>query len=321
MKNQSFRLWGALLLTTLLLSACTGSLALYQQSLKAFNQGARLEIKRDFAPDEPLPPSVAPTAELYPAPDAAEPEAAKTPEQYFVQAYELAAKATKGEDKLRENNALGSALTLAALSAWKTGQADEAARLAGQAQLALNQEPASEAKVRDLAVSKALPGIIALGRIRDTLLAMRKIAAETIEGLRVQEFPAREAAFRKMKATYVNNFILDEQGASSLIPAITLLNQAMIGAEDHPDVVRYLVICQLSGLANWLSAIETISKSFGRPLGIFERIPTEAVWYNEQFPKFRTIRDARLRHLEQLCTMPETAKLPPFWRMRLGAGG
>jgi hypothetical protein len=280
-------------------------LALYQQSLKAFNQGAKLEVKRDFAPEEPMPPSVAPTAELYPSPEPAEPDAAKTPEQYFMQAYALATKATKGEAKLRENNALGSALTLAALSAWKSGKADEAIGLAGQAQLALNQEPASEAKVRDLAVSKALPGIITLARIRDSLTAMRKVAAETLEDLRIQEFPIREAAYRKMKATYLNNFIL---------------NQSMIGAEDHPDVTRYLVICQLSGLANWLGAIETI-RNFARQLGVLERIPTEAVWYNEQFPKFRTIRDARLNHLAQLCTTPETSKLPPFWRMRLGAGG
>lgn len=318
MKLRNFKFLAGLLALVFLLSACNKSLVQYQQAIKAFNQGATLEINQTFKPEDAVSPANAPLAQLYPAEEAPDPQ--RMPDFYFQKAYQMATQATKGEAKLKETNSLGSALTLAALAAWKTGHIDEAIARAGQAQMALMQEPPGEKKVRDLALSKAIPGLIVLSQLGDTLNHLRTWTATALPQLTNLDILKRDVVYKRVKASYVNNFLLDTLNARSLIPSITLLNQAMAGAKDHPQVQQYLVVCQLTGLANWLSSMEVV-RDFGRQLGILESQPAEAAWHSEQMPRFRVIRDARIRQLESITVGPEASKLLSFWKMRLGMGG
>lgn len=307
--------WMALILVVCLLSGCAKSLLYWNQARKSFGQGAEMELKSQFADrlevQGDLPAEALPNIRQLVSAPASDPGSAPagSPEEEYQTADEKISEALAAPGPLIKEDKMGNALTLKALTCWKTGQVEEARTNAAAA--LKEMEDAGDDNPRDKALAKAVPGLVALDLAYDntnTFVAQLKEKSEDARNAPRAENEALVAEGRSLYKKYVS----DEDSQTSIAGARVTLMEAAALAGENEDIRRFFVLCELTGLKNRFDFWAQLN-NFAARSGI--KADDEALkdWLDEEEEDYLEDKDEALDRLKAMLEGGTGNSVYQFW--------
>ncbi|MCB9051469.1 MAG: hypothetical protein H6556_18720 [Lewinellaceae bacterium] len=205
-----------LLLTGLALFSSCGHLIHLDRAQNSFNRGAALENQLRFSPQTDISAS---------------------PSTHYTLAYAELDKALNNKKGLSADNVLGTAYTIKALCEWKLGLYGKAEKSASDALDELEKMEKGGIRLpRDKALMKALPALMEIGRMKDTLYAFHRSA------------PSFEAG-----KAHCLEFIYDPDPdkMARLEKAIWKIADVQSSVASNEELSAYFIMSQLAGLKTW----------------------------------------------------------------------
>ncbi|MCB0639187.1 MAG: hypothetical protein KDC54_21315 [Lewinella sp.] len=298
------------LMVCLLLASCEAPKA-YQQALEAFSQGATLELQQQLAAAESAPPEGMIQLEALYSPSQAV-DASRTPATYYGAALAAAETALRGEDQLRKHQMLDNTYAIQALTQWKLSQFAEALASAEMAEPLLMDDQGGENDQRDLAMVRALPGLINLDQAFTRLQQVRLLAAG-VEQARAGGETARRELYQQIKAAYQEAVTDESAGATSINRGLALLKRsAELSNADEP-VLIYLVNARLAGLDTWGDMLQEVFMA-SRRLSVSQFLPNEGEWIAGERNRYNLAVAATLEELANLMGVGEDNAVYQFWK-------
>jgi hypothetical protein len=292
------------ILIILVLNSCQAPEA-YRRAVTAFSQGAELEMRDRFvALTGEAPEGIVSINNLYQAP-AADPE--RKADEYYQEAMKELDAALKGESQLEKIDVFDNALAIKALTLWRQGKYDEAKATAQQALPLLEQDNGGENDFRDLAMMEALPGLINIDLAFNALQNTNELASQLSEASSADE---KSMLYEKIKQNYLDFGASDEDGASSVARALTLVQRAIDKAPAEQDLRLYLLNSQLAGLDSWGDLRTEIFKAARRTNAGAE----ELAWLDEERIKYDGLVTSYLGKLAGMMPDGEESDLYMFWK-------
>jgi hypothetical protein len=307
MLNRSF---AGLLLVFLLITSCRSPQA-YQSALEAFSQGAELELRQQFAAAEVAPPQdLLQLDALYPP--AKDPDDGRTPASYYNAALVSVTTALQGAAQLEQQHMLDNAYAIQALSQWKLNLFDEARTTAAKAEPLLSEDHGDENDVRDLAIMRALPGLIYLDQAFASLQKVRLLAAG-VEDARAAGENDRRELYLSIKDTYRQSVADESDGAASVRRGLALIERAGDMTSADEPVLIYLVNARLAGLDTWGDMLQEVFMA-SRRLSVSSFLPEEADWIMDERGRYDTTVRQTLEELAGLLGDDEAHPVYQFWK-------
>lgn len=305
--------WMALLLIVCLFGSCAKSLVYWNQAIKSFEQGAELELKNNYADrlnvQGDLPLEALPNLDdLVPAASGEIP-AGTSPTHYYQLADEKISKALAAPGPLMKENKMGNALTIKALTSWKTGQMEMARTNARAAVAAF--AGAAEDSPRDESLARAIPGLVALDLAYDStkqFIARLKELSDTAPDAERSE---NEAIVAKGSDLY-REYVSDTENDHAIAAGRILLQNAMETAGVHPEVKMYLQLSELAGLKNRFDFWAQLN-NFAKRSRLKSSDEDLKNWLDEEERNYLNDKDAALERLKDLLDGNEQHDAYRFW--------
>lgn len=293
-------------------SSCEATKA-YDEARTAFSQGATLEMTERFADAaDQLPNNFVYFDDLYKSNTPVDENA--TADSYYETAMDEINKALKGEGQLKKAMALDNAFTIKALTHWRQGEYDDAREVADKKAVPLLEKDSGEENdIRDLAMMRALPGLI---NMDESFVALQNIQQWGEELATTGTTPEEKSVlYDKIKTTYLATVISNEDGANSVVRGLNLIEDAIDKMDGESAIALYLRNAQLAGMDNWGDILQVVFLSARR----VNTSSDEITWamdernnYNEQVKRY-------LGKLEAALPNGKDNKLYSYWA-RLLAG-
>jgi tetratricopeptide (TPR) repeat protein len=291
-------------------SSCEATKA-FQEAQTAFSQGATVEMQERFADAaDQLPNNFVYFDDLYKS-NAPIAEGA-TAAGYYESAMGGITKALKGEGQLKKAMALDNAYAIKSLTHWRKGEYDEA-REAAEKAVSLGQEDGGEENdIRDLAMMRAMPGLINMDASYNALSEIKPLGEALANAETVSE---KAVLYNQIKAIYLTSVISGEDGASSVTRGLSLIERAIDQIDGESAIKIYLRNAQLAGMDNWGDILEVVFLSARRLNASAE----EVNWVMEERSTYNTNVKTYLAKLEAALPSGKDNKLYTYWA-RLLAG-
>ncbi len=291
-------------------SSCEATKA-FQDAQTAFSQGATLEMQGRFADAaDQLPSNFVYFDDLYKS-NAPIAEGA-TAAGCYEAAMGGITKALKGEGQLKKAMALDNAYAIKALTHWRQGEYDEAREAAAKAVPLLKEDTGEENDIRDLAMMQAMPGLINIDESFGALSNIKELG-EALANARTTSEKAE--IYDQIKAIYLSFVASEEDGASSVVRGLALIERALEQVDGESAIKIYLRNAQLAGMDNWGDILEVVFLSARRLNASAE----EVNWVMEERSTYNTNVKAYLGKLEAALPNGKDNKLYTYW-VRLLAG-
>lgn len=305
--------WMALLLIVCLFGSCAKSLVYWNQAIRSFEQGAELELKNNYADrlnvQGDLPAEALPNLdELVPAASGEIPMG-NSPAHYYQLADEKISKALAAPGPLVKEDKMGNALTIKALTSWKTGQM-EAARTNARAAVEAFAG-AAEDSPRDESLAKAIPGLVALDLAYDSTRVFIAQLKELSDTAPDAEQSANEAILEKGSKLY-REYVSDPENDHSIAAGRSAIQLAMETAGAHPDVKMYLQLSELAGLKNYFDFWAQLN-NFAKRSRLKSSDEDLKNWLDEEERNYLSEKDAALDRLKTLLDGNEQHDAYRFW--------
>lgn len=302
----------ALLLSIFLLGSCAQSLVYWDQARESFEKGAVLETNNRYAERLNVQGDI-PTAALpniddlvtNPAPL----RSSLTPEQHYREADEKITAALGQPGPLVKENKLGNAMTLKALTCWKTGQPDEARANAEAAFNELNDPGADNP--RDKPLAKAVPGLVSLDEAYDSTKAFVEKLKELSDDAPDASRSDNEAVLTEGSRLY-RKFISDEDSRHSVANARSALGAASLIASENEEIRRFFLLCELTGLKNRFDFWAQLN-SFAKRSGLKADDDSLREWLDEEEADYLQDKDAALERLKAMLDGGAEHSVYRFW--------
>lgn len=297
-RNNVLPGWAALLLL-LVFSGCAPSILYWNQATEKFDQAAEMEMTSRFA-QRMIANGSTPPAGAVPSVDklfsASSSVAQGSAEQLYRMADDKISKALAAPAPLKKEEKLANALTLKALTCWKTGQAENARINAAKALQEFGSQ--QETSPRDQPLARAVPGLVALDLAYDTT----KMLVDRLKSLAEEAPDMPEAEAKQLIADarmHYQEYVSDADSDHSIAGAQKDLNAAMELAGENKDMQIYLLLCQLAGLKNqfdlW-AQLDNFAKRSGQKAADTEL----RTWLGQQEQAYLQNKNAALENLKQL---------------------
>lgn len=314
MKNLPLIIKGmALLLVVCVFGSCAKSLLYWNQAIKSFEQGAELELKSQYANrldvQGDLPLEALPNLdELVPTVTADVPVGA-SPDQYYKMADDKITQALAAPAPLIKEGKMGNALTIKALSCWKTGQMAAARTNARAAVEAF--AGAAEDSPRDAPLANAIPGLVALDLAYDSTKMLIAELKERSDSAPDADRADNLALLEKASAAY-REFISNEENDHAIESARIQLQAAMETAGENREVELYLELCELTGLKNRFDFWAQLN-NFAKRSRLKSSDEELKNWLDEEEQDYLRDKDAALERLKALLDGDERHGAYRFW--------
>lgn len=305
--------WMALLLVVFLAGSCAKSILYWNQAIKSFEQGAEMELQNRFAarldvqgdlPAEALPDLNGLVPEV-----TADIPAAAGPEAFYQMADEKITQALAAPGPLEKENKMGNALTIKALTSWKTGQMD-AARTNAQAALeALARS--GEANPRDLPLAKAIPGLVALDLAYDSthqIVGQLKAWSDTAP----DDDRADNEARLETAVNLYREYVSEEDSEHSIAAGRAILQEAMDMAGENQEIKMYLQLSEMAGLKNRFDFWAQLN-NFAKRSRLKSGDEELKNWLDEEERTYLEAKDEALDRLKQLLDGDVRHDAYRFW--------
>lgn len=294
----------SLLLLFLLVNSCKAPEA-YRRAATAFSQGAELEMRDRFIDlSGDAPKGIISINDLYQAPPANQD---RTADEYYQDAMKELGAALKGESQLKKIDVLDNALAIKALTQWRQGSYEDAKATALEALPLLEQDNGDENDFRDLAMMEALPGLINVDQAYNALQNTNELAEQLSNAVDAEE---KAMLYEKIKQNFLDFGNSEEDGASSVARALTLIQRAYDKVPDEGSLRLYLLNSQLAGLDSWGDLRAETFKAARR-----SNIGTEELaWLDQERMKYDDMVINYLAKLEVMMPDGEESKLYRFWK-------
>jgi hypothetical protein len=142
------------------------------------------------------------------------------------------------------------------------------------------------------------------------LLSAKAQAAELTAAM---DDTQKQAVYQGVKDAYLRHISADADGASSVVRGLDLIERAITGVRDNPNMTIYLRSAQLAGVDTWGDMLEEVFK-VSRRMG---PTPEEVAWVNQERNRFEGIRTAYLAKLEGELRDGRQNKLYKYWQTLL----
>ena len=282
----------------------------YERAQTAFSQGATVEMRERFdAAAGQMPDNFVYFDDLYQRP--ATPEEGKSADDYYRQALTEINQALKAEGPLKKIMALDNALAIKALAQWRGGRLEEARASAEQAIPLLETNEGEENDVRDLAMMRALPGLINLDQSYAASLQVQAWGRALTAAATVEE---KVALYRQIKDTYQTTVIDEADGAASIARGLDLIERAVEMMDGESAIELYLRNAQLAGIDNWGDMLEVLDLSARR----VNESPEDIVWAKAQRSEYEARIVTYLGKLEAALPGGKDDKIYLYWKRLLG---
>ncbi|PHN04815.1 hypothetical protein [Flavilitoribacter nigricans] len=302
-----------LLLIVCLFGSCAKSILYWNQAIKSFEQGAEMEIKSQFADrlgvQGDLPLDALPNLDALVPATTAEVPVGTSPEEYYRMADEKITMALANPAPLVKEEKMGNALTIKALTAWKTGQLDLARTNAGAALEAL--AGVGQESPRDAALAEAIPGLVALDIAYDSTKATIAQLKERSDTAPDAERSANEAFMQKSSDLY-RKFVSDTESEQSIAAGRAFIEGAIDSSGEHEDVKMYLVLSELTGLKNRFDFWAQLN-NFAKRSRLKSGDEDLKNWLDEEEEDYINEKDAALARLKTLLGGDERHAVYRFW--------
>jgi tetratricopeptide (TPR) repeat protein len=283
----------------------------FQEAQTAFSQGATVEMKERFGDAAgQLPSNFVYFDDLYKS--NAPIDEGNTAAGYYEVAMGAINKCLKGEGQLKKATALDNAYAIKALTHWRQGDYDEAREVARKAVPLLQQNTGEENDVRDLAMMQALPGLINMDESFGALSNIKELGEALANARTVSE---KAVIYDQIKEIYLTFVASEEDGASSVVRGLSLIERAITQMEGESAIKIYLRNAQLAGMDNWGDILEVVFLSARR----LNASPEEVNWVMEERSTYNTKVKDYLGKLEAALPNGKDNKLYAYW-VRLLAG-
>lgn len=301
---------GAVALLLFAFTACKAPEA-YQAALESFSHGAELEIRDQLSEEETPPPDeIARLNDLYQAQQPA--DESRVPAYYYAQALAGANKALRGSSQLAKNQMLDNTYAIKALSQWKLGQYEAADETAKEAEPLLADEQQDENDVRDLAMMRALPGLMNIDQAFAGLQQMKLLAAG-VEQVRGAGEAARKELYESIKAQYEKSVTDETDGAPSVSRGLALIERAADLTPASEEALQvYLINAKLAGLDNWGDLLQEVFVA-SRRLSVSQFAPDESEWIRSERSRYDEAVDSALEKLRSMLPDGEESAVYQFW--------
>lgn len=308
MSKPTLLSFGYAVLLAVLLTGCNAAKS-YQQAQTAFSQGAEREMRDRYANAAvALPPNFVNFNQLYKG--TAPADTTLSASAYYKNALAAVTKALKGAAQLEKLDALDNATALEALTHWRLQDYNTAKIVADKALPLLDDNPREENDQRDRAMMTALPGLINMDAAYQGLLSAKAQAAQLSADM---DDTQKQAIYDGVKATYLRHISADTDGASSVVRGLDLIERAIAGVRDNPNMTVYLRCAQLAGVDTWGDMLEEVFK-VARRMGANAE---EVAWVSQERNRFEGIRTAYLAKLEGELRDGRQNKLYKYWQTLL----
>lgn len=304
--------WMTLLLVACLFTSCAKSLQYWNQAITHFEQGAELEVNqyaKRLNAQEDIPEEVLPNLKEVVRSDAPAAPATGEAGQQYLMADEKVSKALSAPGPLKKEQKLANALTLKALTSWKTQQAEEARTNSSAALQAFGNH--TEASPRDKPLAKAVPGLVALDMAYDSTVVFierLKTLSDTAPNTPKEE---NEIVLAEGKRLY-RKFVQDEDSPVSIANAQLQLEQAKMLANDNQQIQLYFELCGLTGLKNRYDFWAQLN-NFARRSRLKGNVTELASWLDDEKSSYDTDSAAALVRLKAMLGGSEQHQVYRFW--------
>ena len=254
-----------------------------------FNRGAELENQLRFNPSS---------------------DVSALPSAYYTLAYAELEKALNNKKGLSSDNVLASAYTIKALCEWKFKQYDAAEKSADAALEELKKMRRRNIMLpRDKALMEALPSLMKIDKVKDTLYA----------------FHSPVPPFEAGKDHYLQ-FIFDPDSTkmASLEAAIHEIGEVEDRTAANEELSAYFVMSQLAALKTWSDALDNLLSCI-REDPSFKGDENKAArrkarkWQEEQGDGFLEVKEKELlEKLRNLIPGERGKRLAEYWDLLIG---
>jgi tetratricopeptide (TPR) repeat protein len=293
-----------LALLTLGLTNCK-TIEAYQQAQTAFSQGATVEMRERFAdaaaqvPDnfvyfDDLYQSRTPIDETLTAAD------------YYTQALENINKALSAEKPLKKVMALDNAYAIKALTQWRRGELDDARATAEQAISLLETNEGEENDLRDLAMMRALPGLINMDESYQALLLVQEWGTALTSAATPEE---KSTLYGQIRDKYKEAVTSEEDGTMSIARGLALIDRAIEQMDGESAIELYLRNAELAGMDNWGDMLQVLFLSARR----VNESPEDIIWVKEERSNYEAKVQNYLTKLETALPNGKENKLYKYW--------
>lgn len=302
MKSISYLFLLALL--TLGLTNCKTTEA-YQQAQTAFSQGATVEMRERFADAAgQVPDNFVYFDDLYQSRTPI--DETLTADDYYQQALENINKALSAEKPLKKVMALDNAYAIKALTQWRRGELEDARATAEQAIPLLETNEGEENDLRDLAMMRALPGLINMDESYQALVNIQQWGEALTEAETAEE---KSALYGLIKDRYQAAVTSEEDGSVSVARGLALIERTIEQMDGESAIELYLRNAQLAGMDNWGDMLQVLFLSARR----VNESPQDIIWVKEERSNYEAKVQNYLTKLETALPNGKENKLYKYW--------
>ncbi|MEM7348958.1 MAG: hypothetical protein AAF485_32420 [Chloroflexota bacterium] len=284
----------------------------FHRAQTAFSKGATLENQEHFADvANQLPNNFIYFDDLYQPVTPVAPE--HSADDYYEDAMGAIKTALKNKRQLKKIAVLDNAYAIQALSMWRLERYEEAQAVARQAVPLLEKTENDEIDTRDLAMMRALPGLINVDLSVEALQQIQALA-ESLAGS--EEEAERKAIYQQIKSLFTQYFLSDTDGAPSVNRSLAIIEQSIDKQGRGGAISLYLRNVQLAGINNWGDAFQMVFLSARRLNDSSE----ESLWILEVREEYKSIVRKHLKLLENALPKGRDNKLYQYWVQLLSRG-
>lgn len=289
------------LATVIFFNSCQAPEA-YRRAQEAFSKGAEFEMRDRFKTlAGERPQDLIYFDNLYPA--SAE-NTLRTSTGFYQLALQEVATALKGQGQLNKVDALDNAYTIQALAQWR--EQDYAAALA-TAQTAiplLEENTPDEADVRDLAMMRALPGLIKLD------IAFQQLATAQNLGKQLDTSTAPDSIYLLIRSHFVDYGKANVDGSNSVIRGLAVVENTVEKITEEQPLRRYFLNAQLAGIDTYGDLLLETYQAARRT----EQGAEEIAWINQERAAYDSLVATYLERLLNAMPEGENSVLYRFWK-------
>ncbi len=226
-----------------------------------------------------------------------------SPDAYYNLAYAEVQKALKYSGKLEADGLVGNAFSLQALCEWKLKKYQKARKSAQSAITHLDDEVKADAYLpRDLAVMKALDGLIGIDVAND---ALRQLSD-------VSDFAATKGRY--------SEFYFAEGGEGGVQKALAALEKISGEVSPNHEVRAYLALSMMAGLKVWSDALNEMKQSMdaGSTAWSLDEKRTNYDWYDAQNEIFQGTKSHYFDLLGKALPRGKEHPAYQYWLLLMG---
>ncbi|MEM1216501.1 MAG: hypothetical protein AAGJ82_12490 [Bacteroidota bacterium] len=290
----------AVFLIVLFASSCQAPEA-YRRAQEAFSQGAKVEMRDRFQTlAGERPQELVYLDNLYPSTTAA--QAAR--DAYYELALTEVRTALQGKRQLRKVDALDNTYAIQALSQWRQRDYTAALATAATAIPLLEDQSPDEDDTRDLAMMRALPGLIKLD------VAYQQLAVAKTLGEAITVTSNQDSSYQLVRQQFLDYGQANQDGSNSVIRGVALVQSVLEKVENEPNLRRYFLNAQLAGVDTYGDLLLETYQAARRT----EQGAEEIAWINQEREAYDRLIATHLERLEKLLPEGRDSALYRFWK-------